>query len=58
MPGPVKLSVAVLDHASIPGSNKISVPGGLSRMRDLLHQRQWKISDRRGLGRDGLLLPR
>ena len=57
MPGAVTLSVPVLDHASIIGSNKISMPGGLSRIRDLLHQRQWKIPDRRGLGRDGLLLP-
>src|SRR5262245_47153178 len=56
MPGAVTLSVPVLDHATIPGSNKISLPGGRSRIRDLLHQRQWKISDRRGLGRDGFLL--
>jgi hypothetical protein len=57
MPGAVTLSVAVLDHASIPGSIKISMPDSLSRIRDLLHQSQWKISDRRRLDRDGLLLP-
>src|SRR5467141_1335385 len=57
MPDVVTLSVPVLDHAPIPGSNKISLPVGLSRIRDLLHQRQWKIPDRHGLGRDGLLLP-
>src|SRR6266853_4004229 len=39
MPDVVTLSVPVLDHAPIPGSNKISLPVGLSRIRDLLHQR-------------------
>src|SRR5882672_1580039 len=46
MPGTVTLAVPVLDHASLAGSNAISLPDGLSRIRALLHQRQWKIPDR------------